>query len=267
MKIRIISAAIMLLIFIPLLILGGVPFALLMLLISLIALHEIFKVRRKEKEIPFIMELLSYVLVGFLTLNNYKSHALILEIDYQLVAFMIFAFLFPIVFINDNKKYNVDDSLFLVGATLFIGFSMNLLITIRNFSLLYVIYIFIISCITDTFALITGRCIGRHKLAPKISPKKTWEGFYGGALAGTICGAVYYVTVINTNYNVILIGFITLCLSIIGQLGDLVFSAIKRHYGEKDFSNLIPGHGGILDRLDSVIFVVLGLLLFLVVLI
>ena len=73
--------------------------------------------------------------------------------------------------------------------------------------------------------------------------------------------------VINTNYNVILIGFITLCLSIIGQLGDLVFSAIKRHYGEKDFSNLIPGHGGILDRLDSVIFVVLGLLLFLVVLI
>ena len=60
--------------------------------------------------------------------------------------------------------------------------------------------------------------------------------------------------------------FVTLCLSLIGQLGDLVFSAIKRYYGVKDFSNLIPGHGGILDRLDSIIFIVLGFILFLAVL-
>lgn len=266
MKVRIISAIILLLVFVPLLVIGGVPFALLMLLISLVGLHEIFKVRRKNGEIPFIMELFAYLLVGFLTLNNYSSSNLVFEIDYRLVAFMIFAFLLPIIFINDDKQYSIDDALFLVGATLFIGISMNLFILIRNFSLLYIIYIFIVSCITDTFALITGKFIGRHKFAPKISPKKTWEGFFGGALWGTICGTVFFSTVISSGLSISLIAFITLCLSVIGQLGDLVFSAIKRHYGAKDFSNLIPGHGGILDRLDSVVFVVLGFLLFLVIL-
>lgn len=266
MKIRIISAIILLLIFVPLLIIGKLPFALLMLAISLIALHEIFKVKRKQKEFPTLMELFGYLLVGFLTLNNHTSSSLVFEIDYRLVAFMIFAFILPVVFINDDKKYSVDDALFMMGATLFIGISMNLLILIRNFSLLYIIYIFLITIMTDTFALITGRFIGKHKFAPKISPKKTWEGFFGGALWGTVFGTIFFNTVIDPGVSIIVVILVTLCLSIIGQLGDLVFSAIKRHYGEKDFSNLIPGHGGILDRLDSTIFVVLGFLLFLVIL-
>ncbi len=266
MKVRVISAIVLLLLFVPLLIIGGVPFALLMLLAALLGLHELFKVRRKKKEVPFIMELFGYVFVGFLTLNNYKSASMIFEIDYRLVAFMFFLFILPIIFINDDKKYDVDDALYLVGATLFIGLCTNILILIRNYSLLYVIYLFIISCITDTFALITGSFIGRHKLAPKISPKKTWEGFYGGTFWGTVCGTTYFATVIDSALSLPLIIFMTLCLSIIGQFGDLVFSAIKRHYGTKDFSNIIPGHGGILDRLDSVIFIVLGFLLFLVIL-
>lgn len=266
MKIRVISAILMLLIFIPLLAIGGVPFALLMLVISLIGLHEIFKVKRKQKEFPFLMELFGYILVGFLTLNNYNSASLIFEIDYRIVAFMIFVFIFPMVFINDDKKYSVDDALFMMGATLFIGISMNLLILIRNFSLLYIVYIFLITCVTDTFALVTGKFIGKHKFAPKISPKKTWEGFFGGTLWGAFCGTIFFNTVIDPSVNIVVIAIVTTALSIIGQLGDLVFSAIKRHYGEKDFSNLIPGHGGILDRLDSTIFVVLGFLLFLVIL-
>lgn len=266
MRLRIISAVVMLLIFVPLLLIGGTPFALLMLLISLIGLHELFKVKRKQREVPFLMELFGYILVGFLTLNNCSSSNLMFEIDYRIVAFMIFLFIFPIVFINDDKKYSVDDALFMMGATLFIGISMNLLILIRNFSLLYVVYIFLISTVTDTFALVTGKFIGKNKLAPKISPKKTWEGFFGGSLWGTIVGSVFFNTVIDTNVNIFIIVFVTLCLSIVGQVGDLVFSSIKRHYGEKDFSNLIPGHGGILDRLDSAIFIVLGFLLFLVIL-
>lgn len=266
MKLRIISAIVMLLVFIPLLIVGGVPFALLMLTISLIGLHEIFKVKRKEKGFPFFMELFGYLLVGFLTLNNCTSSNLIFEIDYRLVAGMIFAFILPIIFINDDKKYSVNDALFMMGATLFIGISMNLLILIRNFSLLYIVYLFLITTITDTFALITGKFIGKHKFAPKISPKKTWEGFFGGSLWGTLCGTVFFNTVIDSGLNIVVVALVTLCLSVIGQLGDLVFSSIKRHYGAKDFSNLIPGHGGVLDRLDSVIFVVLGFLLFLVIL-
>lgn len=266
MKSRIISAFVMLLIFLPLLIIGKLPFALLILLISLLGLHEIFKVRRRSRELPFIMELFAYVLVGFLTLNNYTSMYLICEVDYKLVAFMIFLFLLPIIFVNDDKSYNVEDALFLVGATLFIGLTMNLLILIRNYSLLYIVYIFIITCVTDTFAFITGNLIGKHKCSPKISPKKTWEGAIGGSLFGTLCGSVFFYTVVETNASVLVVIFVTLCLTIIGQLGDLVFSAIKRHYGIKDFSNLFPGHGGILDRLDSAVFVVLGFLLFLVIL-
>ena len=266
MKIRVISAILMLLIFIPLLAIGGVPFALLMLAISLIGLHEIFKVKRKQKEFPFLMEMFGYILVGFLTLNNYSSSSLIFEIDYRIVAFMIFVFIFPMVFINNDKKYSVDDALFMMGATLFIGISMNLLILIRNFSLLYIVYIFLITCITDTFALVTGKFIGKHKFAPKISPKKTWEGFFGGTLWGAFCGTIFFNTVVDPSVNIVVVAIVTTALSIIGQFGDLVFSAIKRHYGEKDFSNLIPGHGGILDRLDSTIFVVLGFLLFLVIL-
>jgi len=266
MKLRIISALVMLLIFVPLLLTGGTPFAILMLVISLIGLHELFKVKKKQKEVPVLIEMFGYLLGGFLTLNNCTSGSLIVDMDYRIVAFMIFTFILPIVFINNDKKYSVDDALFMIGATLFIGLSMNLLILIRNYNLLYVIYIFLITIITDTFALITGKFIGKNKFAPKISPKKTWEGFFGGALFGTIVGSVFFNTVINPNLNIFIVILMTLTLSIIGQLGDLVFSAIKRHYDEKDFSNLIPGHGGILDRLDSAIFVVLGFLLFLVIL-
>ena len=266
MKLRIISALVMLLIFVPLLLTGGIPFALLMLVVSLIGLHEIFKVKRKQKEVPILIEMFGYLLGGFLTLNNCTSNYLTLDIDYRIVAFMIFIFILPIVFINDDKKYSVDDALFMIGATLFIGLSMNLLLLIRNENLFYIIYIFLITIMTDTFALITGRFIGKNKLAPKISPKKTWEGFFGGALWGTVFGSVFFNTAINPSLNLFVVSIMSLTLSIIGQLGDLVFSAIKRHYGEKDFSNLIPGHGGVLDRFDSAIFAVLGFLLFMVIL-
>ncbi len=103
---------------------------------------------------------------------------------------------------------------------------MNLLILIRNFSLLYIIYIFLITIMTDTFALITGRFIGKHKFAPKISHKKTWEGFFGGALWLTVFGTIFFNTVIDPGVSIIVVILVTLCLSIIGQLGDLVFSAI-----------------------------------------
>lgn len=266
MKIRIISAAVLLAIFIPLLLIGGLPYSILMLFIALLGLHELLKIRKTKKDFPFLVELCAYVLVAFLTLNNYSSKNLSVLMDYRLMATMMFVFLSPMVFINNSKKYNLNDALFLTSSTLFIGLSFNLLILLRNYSLNYVIFLFVISTITDTFAYITGRYIGRNKLAPLISPKKTIEGLIGGTIMGVIAGSIYYTTVINPGVELGIIVFVTMCLSLIGQLGDLVFSSIKRYYNVKDFSNLIPGHGGILDRLDSIIFIVLGFILFLAVL-
>ena len=109
---------------------------------------------------------------------------------------------------------------------------------------------------TDTFAYIFGSLIGKHKMCPLISPKKSWEGSIFGSLVGTFVSCTFYHAMINTvSLKVV---FVTLILSIIGQLGDLFFSKIKRENGIKDFSNIMPGHGGILDRLDSLIMVVLA---------
>lgn len=100
--------------------------------------------------------------------------------------------------------------------------------------------------------------IGKHKLLEDVSPKKTWEGLIGGSLISTFICTVYYTTVINTDISLVLITLIVLFLTLIGQFGDLFFSAVKRYCGVKDFSNMIPGHGGILDRFDSIMFVMLA---------
>lgn len=266
MKVRIISAAVLLVIFVPLLLIGGLPYSLLMLAAALMGFHELLKIRKTKKGFPFFVELCAYIVVAFITFNNYSSKSLYFLMDYRLMAIMMLIFLAPIVFINDNKKYNLNDALFLAAATIFVGLSFNLLILLRNYSLNYIIYLFIVSIITDTFAYITGKYIGKNPLAPLISPKKTIEGAIGGSTMGVIAGSIFYTTVINPGLEIGIVIFVTLCLSLIGQLGDLIFSAIKRYYGVKDFSNLIPGHGGVLDRLDSIIFIVLGFILFLAVL-
>ncbi len=263
MKVKIISAIVLLALFMSALIYGGIFFTALMLLSALFGLHELLNLRKTRKEFPILIELFAYLIVGFLTITNYDSDALYYLMDYRMMACMMFAFISPIVFINDNKKYNLNDALFLIGSTLFIGLSFNLLILIRNASLEYVIYMFMITILTDTFALFTGKYIGKYKLAPKISPNKTVEGLIGGTVMGTFAASMFYYVAIDSSLNFGIILFVTMALSLIGQLGDLVFSAIKRYYDTKDFSNFIPGHGGILDRLDSIIFVVLGFILFL----
>ena len=103
--------------------------------------------------------------------------------------------------------------------------------------------------------------VGNHKLCPKISPKKTVEGLIGGVLMGTFVATSFYFTVINSSISLVFLIFITALLCVVGQLGDLVFSSIKRYYDIKDFSNLIPGHGGILDRFDSLVYVTLAFIL------
>ena len=110
---------------------------------------------------------------------------------------------------------------------------------------------------SDAFALFAGMAFGKHKLAPELSPKKTVEGAVGGFLGAIVCCCIYGVVMqmaflLQVNYFFLVIyGALG---SVISQIGDLSFSYIKRQYGLKDFGNIFPGHGGVLDRFDSVIF-------------
>jgi phosphatidate cytidylyltransferase len=109
----------------------------------------------------------------------------------------------------------------------------------------------LIAC-NDTFAYIAGVLIGKHKIAPSISPKKSWEGLIGGAIAAVIGGSVIFHYLFETTWYVgALIGVMTV---VTATCGDLIESAIKRDLAIKDMSNLLPGHGGIMDRLDSALF-------------
>lgn len=258
---RVVSAIVIALIFIPFLLMGGIYFTIFMTIIGMGGLYELMHIRETKKKIPFVMKVIAYVMVAVLIINNSKAIDFQYNLDYRLVSAIIFLFLSPMVFINDSKKYNLNDALFLVGSVVFIGLSFNLLVVTRNFDFAYIIYLFLITIITDTFALFTGMLIGKHKLAPEISPKKTIEGAIGGTVMGTIVASLFYVTVISKTVPLIFVILITAILTGIGQIGDLSFSAIKRYYGQKDFSDLIPGHGGILDRFDSLVFVVLAFIL------
>ena len=259
---RVISAVVMIAVFLPFLIIGGTPFVILMSVLGVLGLYELLKVRGNvKKKFPVVMRIIAYLMTVFLIVNNASSIDLQYDLDYRLVSAIMFLFLVPMVFINNSKKYNLNDALFLVGSVVFIGLSFNLLTVIRNFNVAYIIYLLLITTMTDSFALFTGMFIGKHKLAPEISPKKTIEGAIGGSLMGTIIATAFYTTVISSSVPLVFVILITAALTAVGQIGDLAFSAIKRYYGQKDFSDLIPGHGGILDRFDSLVFVVLAFIL------
>lgn len=115
----------------------------------------------------------------------------------------------------------------------------------------------VIAFISDAFALFAGMAFGRHKLAPELSPKKTVEGAVGGFLGAVVCTVLYGVALslgFHMEVDYLLLALYGALGSVVSQLGDLSFSYIKREYGIKDFGNIFPGHGGVLDRFDSVIF-------------
>lgn len=258
---RILSAIILIIVFVPFLIVGELPFSLFMSFLSVFALYELLRVRESKKEFPFLLKLIAYFLTIYFCLYNTNTIEFRYSFDYRVMAGIIFLFLTPMVLIHDSKRYNLNDALFLIGSVLFLGLSFNLITITRNYDINYICYLLIITTITDTFALLTGLLIGKHKMSPKISPKKTYEGLIGGVFMGTFISVCFYHTVINPHVSLVILILCSVLLCLIGQLGDLVFSSIKRYYEVKDFSNLIPGHGGILDRFDSLIFVTLAFIL------
>ena len=258
MKTRVISAIIAAIIFIPIFIIGGNVFKIAIYVVTLMGLREFMKARSNDNKIPDFIRFIAYLLISFLYFECVMSKENVLSFDYRIIAGIFLTLLLPVVLYHDEKTYNIDDAFYLVGGVLFLGFSMALFSFYRNISLELIIFLFLITIITDSYAYFTGK----HKLLEVVSPKKTWEGTIGGSLVGCFVSTVYYLVIINPNASIFVIGLITLFLSLIGQFGDLFFSAVKRKYGIKDFSNIMPGHGGVLDRLDSIIFVMLAFTFF-----
>lgn len=262
MKTRVISATIVLAIFIPLLLIGGFWYNIGVLVISLLGLKEFIDIKCVKKEMPIFIQMLSYIIMAIIILTNMNKSTLSFTLDYRLLSGLFIAFLTPTIIYHDREKYSVNDAFYLIGGILFLSISMSLLMLIRHKSLQTTIYLFLITIMTDTYAYLTGMLIGKHKLLECISPKKTWEGVVGGTFFGVLIPTVYYHFMVSSTVSIYKVVVVTLILSILGQAGDLVFSCIKRYFGKKDFSNIMPGHGGVLDRLDSIIFVMLGFMFF-----
>lgn len=261
MKIRIISATIALLIIIPILISGGMLFDITAFILAVLGLKEFLDIKKSKKEIPVFIEFISYIALGLIIFFN-SSNNYLLSVDYRLIAGVFLTFLIPTVLYHDRKLYSVNDAFYLIGGVFFLGVSFSLFMLLRSEGLNLLLYLLLIAIFTDTFALFTGLLIGKNKLLSDISPKKTVEGMIGGTILGVFIASTFYNTVIDSTLPLYIVVFMTTFLSIIGQFGDLVFSAIKRYFGKKDFSNIMPGHGGILDRLDSIIFIALGFMFF-----
>ncbi|MCI9233926.1 MAG: phosphatidate cytidylyltransferase [Bacilli bacterium] len=266
MKKRIISSVIMTIILVPLFFKGGIIFTLGTYLISLLALKEFLDIKSTKKELPEFINFISYMMMTLLIFFNvsgeHSKEIVALTMDFRVISGLFLTFLIPTLLYHDRSKYSINDAFYLIGGIFFLGTSVSLFILLRERELLLLIYLLLITIVTDTYAFLTGLLIGKHKLLEEVSPKKTWEGTIGGTIFAVFVAVSFYHTVINLEISIWSLVLITTFLSFLGQLGDLFFSSIKRYYGKKDFSNIIPGHGGILDRIDSIIFVVLGYVFF-----
>lgn len=179
-----------------------------------------------------------------------------------LVYFLLFPILLFVSFMKSiltNIKFNIIDIAATILAPLYTTFLSSFIAHTRAMEngVWYVWFIFGGAWFTDIFAFLIGKSIGKHKLS-KISPNKSWEGCIAGTLGCAIFYMIYAIVLQNMHLcelNYLLMGILGLVVSVISQIGDFSASSIKRYCEIKDFSDLMPGHGGMLDRFDSVLFI------------
>ena len=253
MKTRIISAFT----YAPLLILALLqPFTwvwgIIVLAVSIIGLYEFYKATDLLKSKPLCI-------MGYISAVHFVAGYFIFPMLGLPFTLWFPAILFILMLIF-NQKINAS----MVGLTLlsvlYIPYLLSYIIGIRQMvgGEFYIWLIVICAFLTDTCAYFTGVAIGKHKLCPNLSPKKTIEGAIGGTVGcGLFCMlfGLIMTRCFNQDINFLSLFVLGLLGAVAAQLGDLTASAIKRQYGIKDYGNLIPGHGGILDRIDSIIFV------------
>ncbi|BAP39397.1 phosphatidate cytidylyltransferase [Metamycoplasma canadense] len=227
-----------------------------------IFIHNANKIGFNIEEL--ILQLKKAVFFSEDSLTSFKALSVIC-----LVTLISLIYLFNLFFTKKSLKEFIVSYIVAIFSTIFIPISFKTLFLYNSASLYFIFAIISIPVVTDTSAYIGGSLFGRKiikvGMAPKISPKKSWEGGFIGFIFGSL---FVFITmylgkltnnlqfIIFSNWKQLLVGIIL--LPFISIIGDLAFSLIKRLYGVKDFSNLIPGHGGFMDRFDSSSFVVIG---------
>lgn len=251
MTTRIISSVVGIPILIAIIAYGGLPLKIALIIFSLIGLFEFYRAINKDIE---KINCIGYVFAFIFVFGLLK---------FNLNSYFIFTSLFILALLTSmiihNEKYTIFDVSITFIGFYYVCFLLSHVLLVRNqqYGSVYVWLIFITAWGSDTGAYFTGKAIGKRKLAPKLSPNKTIEGSMGGILLSTILCIIYGLCmekIFAIKFNIIGFAIIGIVGSILGQLGDLTASAIKRYTGIKDYGNLIPGHGGVLDRFDSILF-------------
>lgn len=256
-KTRLLSGILLVIIALITVITGGNLLFLVLLAVSLIGMTELYKVFGIEKKPPgiigYLFALLYYGLLYFEPLLPGES------LNWFMMSFMAFLICQMAVLVFAYPRYNTQQIMAAFFGMFYVAVMLSYIYQIRILpgGIFTVWLVFVCSWGCDTCAYCVGMLIGKHKMAPILSPKKSVEGGIGGILGAALIGVLYGLAI---NYwgdagaDVLSYAVIGAVGGAISQIGDLAASAIKRYHNIKDYGKLIPGHGGILDRFDSVIF-------------
>ncbi len=264
MKTRVISAIVMIVLGAVLIYLGGIYFGAVIFLASIVGLFEFYRAFKQKgvKPVQILGYLYTLLIPAAVFLN--PSNALEVPVNgvniFPAIQLIIMLILLTLMVVAHNRVSPVDGAVTLLGAY-YIPFLFSFFVLIRNMEDGLALFIIGIlgSVAADTFALFAGLLWGKKKLIPAISPKKTVAGSIGSFAGSTVALVIYglilhYAGLMSQPVSVLHFAILGLLLGGTSQLGDLSASAIKRYCGIKDFGKLIPGHGGILDRFDSMLF-------------
>ncbi len=252
MKQRIITGVVAAALFLPIVFYGGLPFVLLTYFLATVGLYELLKMKKLS-----IFSVHGLLTLLFLWVILYpEQYSDIVNTFYYTktelgIAFILLLLAYTVI---TKNRFTFEDVGFSILSAIYVGIGFYFFIETRDAGLVYIFYSLFMIWATDSGAYFVGKATGKRKLWPEISPNKTVEGSLGGVVCALIV-AVLFSLLTEINANLLSLLAITAVLSIFGQIGDLVQSAFKRHFGVKDAGNILPGHGGILDRFDSLLFV------------
>ncbi|MCR5272189.1 MAG: phosphatidate cytidylyltransferase [Lachnospiraceae bacterium] len=253
-KTRLLSGVILVLLAFILIIPGGEILVVSMGIISLIGMYELYRVVQIEKKAPAIM---AYILAIIYYLNLYFN-----IFDSEMIFAIICIVFLMAVYVFTYPKYSTEQMAVTFFGIFYVAVMLSYVYLTRcmNDGLYLVWLIFLCSWGADTSAYCVGVLIGKHKMSPKLSPKKSIEGAVGGIVGTMIFTYIFFMAfggkmdMLEGNDTIKFVIISGVC-AFVSMIGDLTASAIKRNYDIKDYGTLIPGHGGILDRFDSVIFI------------